>query len=83
MPEVAAAVRVSRRLLEQSFRAVTGRTVLDFIQDARFAKVTQMLKETETPVEAVGRFCGFRSPTHLMTLFKRRYGQTMTAYRRG
>lgn len=82
VPEVAAAARISRRLLEQNFRDVTGRTVLDFIQDARFAKVTQMLKETETPIEAISRFCGFRSPTHLMTLFKRRYGQTMTDYRR-
>lgn len=83
VPEVAAAIRVSRRLLEQNFRAATGRTVLDFIQDARFAKVTKMLKETETSVESISRLCGFRSPTHLMTLFKRRYGQTMTAYRRG
>lgn len=82
VPAVAAAVRVSRRLLEQSFRETTGRTVLDFIQDARFEKVTQMLKETETPIEALSHFCGFRSPTHLMTLFRRRYGQTMTAYRR-
>lgn len=82
VPEVAAAVRVSRRLLEQNFHDATGRTVLDFIQDSRFAKVTKMLKETETPVEAISRFCGFRSPTHLMTLFKRRYGQTMSAYRR-
>lgn len=83
VPAVAAAVRVSRRLLERDFRDATGRTVLDFIQDARFAKVTKMLKETETSVESVSRLCGFRSPTHLMTLFKRRYGQTMTAYRRG
>lgn len=82
VPAVAAAVRVSRRLLEQNFREITGRTVLDFIQDARFEKVMQMLKETETPIEALSHFCGFRSPTHLMTLFRRRYGQTMTAYRR-
>ena len=75
-------MRVSRRLLERNFHDATGRTVLDFIQDARFAKVTKMLKETETPVETISRFCGFRSPTHLMTLFKRRYGQTMSAYRR-
>ena len=82
VPDVAAALRVSRRLLEKSFHDATGRTVLDFIQDARFERVTRMLRETETPIGAISRFCGFRSSTHLMTLFRQRYGMTMTAYRK-
>ena len=81
IPEVAAAVRVSRRLLEQNFHDATGRTILDFIQDARLAQVMKLLRETRTPIGDISRFCGFRSPSHLMTLFKRRYGQTMTEYR--
>lgn len=81
VPDVAAAVRVSRRLLERNFRDATGRTILDFIQDVRFAQVSKMLKTTRTPIADISRLCGFPSPTHLMTLFKRRFGQTMTAYR--
>lgn len=81
VPEVATALRVSRRLLEKSFHDATDKTVLTTILDARFELVTKMLRETATPIDALSRFCGFRSPTHLMTLFRRRYGMTMTAYR--
>lgn len=83
VPDVAAAVRISRRLLERNFRDATGRTVLEFIQDERLARVTKMLKETRTPVADIARLCGFPSPTHLMTLFRHRYGETMTTYRNG
>jgi len=82
VPAVAAAVQLSRRLLERNFRTVTGRTVLDFILEERFRRVKKMLKETATSVESVCRFCGFRSPTHAMTIFRKRYGLTMTEYRR-
>lgn len=81
IPAVAAAVRISRRLLERNFRTVTGRTVLDFILDERFRRAKKMLKETVSPVESVCRFCGFRSPSHAMTIFRKRYGLTMTEYR--
>ncbi len=74
-------MRISRRLLERNFRTVTGRTVLDFILDERFRRAKKMLKETVSPVESVCRFCGFRSPSHAMTIFRKRYGLTMTEYR--
>lgn len=78
---VVTAAKTSRRLLERSFRQTTGRSILDFIQDERFNKLREMLKKTTTPVEVCCTICGFKSPTHAMTLFKKRYGKTMTQYR--
>ena len=41
-----------------------------------------MPKETETSIEAISPFCGLRPPTRPMTIFRRRYGQSTTAFRR-
>lgn len=79
---VVTAAKTSRRLLERNFRHTTGRSILDFIQDERLNKLKEMLKKTTTSVETCCRFCGFRSPTHAMTLFKKRFGMTMSEYRK-
>ena len=38
--------------------------------------------KTTMPINAIGQFCDFKSPAHLKTLFKKHFGQTMSAYRR-
>ncbi len=78
---VVTAAKTSRRLLERNFRHTTGRSILDFIQDERLNKLKEMLKKTTTSVETCCRLCGFHSPTHAMTLFKKRFGMTMSEFR--
>ncbi len=79
---VVTAAKTSRRLLERNFRHTTGRSILDFIQDERLNKLKEMLKKTTTSIETCCRLCGFRSPTHAMTFFKKRFGITMSEYRK-
>ena len=81
VPQVASFLGVSTRLLQRDFRAVTGKTVLRWIQDEKLVHVKEMLRKTTTPIDGIGPFCGFRSPAHLKTLFKARFGMTMSAYR--
>lgn len=81
VPHVASALGISVRLLQRDFRAVTGKTVLQGIQEEKLLHVKEMLRKTTTPIDNIGRFCGFKSPAHLKTLFKDRFGMTMSAYR--
>lgn len=81
VPHVASALGISVRLLQRDFRAVTGKTVLQGIQEEKLLRVKEMLRKTTTPIDNIGRFCGFKSPAHLKTLFKARFGMTMSAYR--
>ena len=82
VPDVAASLGVSTRLLEKNYRAVTGRTVLADIQAMRLEKVKDMLRKTTMPIDNIGPFCGFNSPSHLKTLFRSTFGMTMSDYRR-
>ena len=81
VPHVAAVLGVSVRLLQRDYRTVTGRTVLEDIQDQKLEHVKEMLRKTTMPIDAIGPFCDFKSPAHLKTLFKKRFGTTMSAYR--
>ena len=81
VPHVASALGISVRLLQRDFRAVTGKTVLQRIQEEKLMHVKDMLRKTTTPIDSIGQFCGFKSPAHLKTLFKAHFGMTMSAYR--
>lgn len=81
VPHVAASLGVSVRLLQRDYRTVTGRTVLEDIQDQKLEHVKEMLRKTTMPIDAIGPFCDFKSPAHLKTLFKKRFGMTMSDYR--
>lgn len=82
VPYIAASLGISIRLLQRDYRAVTGRTVLEDIISEKLKRVKEMLHKTTTPIDAIGPFCGFKSPAHLKTLFKARFGMTMSAYRK-
>ena len=82
VPHIATALGVSVRLLQRDYRAVTGRTVMDDIQSAKLEHVKNLLRTTTIPIDTIGPFCDFKSPSHLKTLFKARFGMTMSDYRK-
>ena len=81
VPAIAAAIGVSTRLLQRNYRTVTGRTVLEDLQNAKLERAKSLLRETSTPIDAIGPMCDFRSIAHLKTLFKKKFGMTMSQYR--
>ena len=80
--DVAKASGASIRLLQKSFRAVTGATVSEMIQGARLRRVCSLLSETTTPIGRIAELCGFGDDAHLKKLFRRRFRCTMRDYRR-
>ena len=75
--DVLAEIGLSRRLAEKRFRAATGRSILGEIQDVRFAKVVQLLRETELPIGQLAGLCGWESDSYLKRFFKKRTGLTL------
>jgi LacI family transcriptional regulator len=80
--EMAKMAGMSRRELERRFMQALGRSPKQEILRIRLQRVKELLAETDSPLYQVADQAGFQYPEYLNTLFKRKTGQTMRAYRR-
>jgi LacI family transcriptional regulator len=74
-------VPLSRRVLEDRFRKLLGRTPHDEIARVRFERVRQLLRETRLPLVEIAYRSGFRNAEYLATAFRREFGTSPHAYR--
>lgn len=72
---------VSRRHLEKRMKRAIGITPQVAIFRAQIERAKSMLAESDTPIEAISRTCGFRQPARLNQVFKRLTGMTPGQYR--
>jgi AraC family transcriptional regulator len=63
------------------FRQTTGESPHQFVLQQRVALAQQLLRETDAPLAQVAQESGFASQSHLIDVFKRRFGLTPRAYR--
>ena len=68
--------------IRRAYREAYGRTVCRGIQEARLREVQKLLQRTRVPIGAIGRMCGFGNEFYLKTLFKARFGMTMSQWRK-
>jgi LacI family transcriptional regulator len=80
--DLLAEVPLSRRVLEDRFRKLLGRTPHDEIARVRFERVRQLLRETRLPLAEIARRSGFRNAEYLATAFRRQLGTSPNAYRK-
>jgi len=78
--DVLAEIPFSRRVAEKRFRAATGKTILEEIQDVRFEKICELL-ETDVPIGHIAGRCGLQSDSFLKRFFKARTGMTLREWR--
>lgn len=74
-------VPVSRRVLDRQMHAVLGRSIADEIARVRFAKVKDLLAETDLSLAAIAERSGFGYPQSMAEAFKRRFGVTPGGFR--
>ena len=79
--DVAHYLGVSRSLLDLRFRQLHGRSIHQEVLDVRFARLTDLLRISTSPIGHLARECGFNSTDNLMRQFKKRYGCTMCTWR--
>lgn len=81
VPDVVAHLGCSRRLADLRFREVHGCTILEKITERRLDAVKTRLTLSRAKIETISTECGYRDPCYLKTLFKKRFGCTMTEWR--
>jgi LacI family transcriptional regulator len=80
--DVLATFPCSRRQAEIRFRALTGHSVLEEIQDTRFARALDLLKNPNVALGAIAGRSGWPSELRLERYVKKRTGQTLSHIRK-
>ena len=74
------------RLLDTNFKlpfhAILGHTPVEEVRSVRLDLTARLLRDTQTPVDSIGDFCGFKTLSDLKSAFKRKFVVSMRAYRR-
>ena len=72
----------SRRLAEMRFKAATGHTVTEEIQNVRLEEVRRLLARPDVPISVIASRCGWPSESYLRRLFRRIEGCSLSEARR-
>ena len=80
--DVLRAVPLSRRVLEQRFQRLLGRTPHGEILRVRLERIKRLLAETDLPLRLIAERTGFDHVEYLSVAFRRETGQTPSLYRR-
>lgn len=82
LDEICAEVNYSKYSLCHCFKAVTGATVLDYVNYLRVSAAVERLKQRDGSILSVATECGFSSPTYFNRVFKGVMGCSPSAYRK-
>ena len=80
--EVVKFIGEPRRTAEMHFREATGRSIHDEIDEVRFAKVFELLKNPRLSLNAIPDLCGFATGVALRKAFRLRTGMSMSDWRK-
>lgn len=80
--EVVQGAGIPERTLKRRFKAATGASVIDYLQNLRIEEGKRMLECTDLPVEEISAAVGYADASFFRRLFKRLVGITPSAYRR-
>jgi len=81
--QAAALVHVTPTAFSRFFRREVGKNFTDYVNDLRCSEACLMLLHGDQPVSIVAQACGFDTLSNFNHQFRRRYGVSPRAYRRG
>lgn len=81
VPDLARLAALSRSAFAERFRRLVGETPFDYLLGLRLDRAAAALRETDDPVGALARRCGFDSPAAFSRAFKARFAVTPTQWR--
>jgi transcriptional regulator GlxA family with amidase domain len=80
--QVVARAGIPERTLKRRFRAATGSTLIDYLQNLRVEEAKHLLESAPLPVDEISVAVGYEDPSFFRRLFKRCTGLTPSQYRR-
>lgn len=78
----AASVRLNPDYFARLFRRHTGRRPMEWLNERRLQRASQLLASTRTPLAEIAAACGFNCPFYFSRLFKAHFGVPPSEYRR-
>ncbi len=82
LEDAAAAADMSMSHFIRAFKATTGMTPHAYLTNLRIAKASEQLRLRESSITEVALACGFSSPGHFSTVFRRIVGVSPSEYRK-
>ncbi len=79
--DVATHPGVTERWMEKRFSQTLRRTVREEIHRVRMDTIRAMVSQTECPFNQIAHRCGFANTNRLGSIFKERFGMTMSEFR--
>lgn len=73
---------IPERTIKRRFKAATGTTLIDYIQNLRVEEAKRLLESGQKPVDEISVEVGYEDMSFFRRLFKRRTGLTPSQYRR-
>jgi transcriptional regulator GlxA family with amidase domain len=80
--QVVELANIPERTLKRRFKAATGVTLIDYLQNLRIEEAKRLLESGQMPVDEISVESGYDDPSFFRRLFKRRTGLTPSQYRR-
>jgi transcriptional regulator GlxA family with amidase domain len=80
--QVVQITNIPERTLKRRFKAATGCTLIEYLQNLRIEEAKRLLETSAMPVDDVGAEAGYSDASFFRRLFKRKTGLTPKQYRR-
>ena len=81
MDEMAQAMRCNASTLQQQFRQIFGKTIFDYLRNARLQRAAQALQHDGVSVARAAEIAGYGSQANFSTAFRRYFGAPPKIYR--
>ena len=72
---------IPERTLKRRFKAATGSSLIEYLQNLRVEEAKRLLESTELPIEDISEQTGYSDTSFFRRLFKRLTGLTPSRYR--
>jgi LacI family transcriptional regulator len=76
-------LKCSRRLADLRFRELQGNSIMQTIIEKRLDEVRRRLAGGKEKIDVIASACGFDNSNYLKNLFKKRFGMSMSEFRKG
>lgn len=74
--------QMAERTLKRRFKAATGLTLIDYLQNLRIEEAKRLLESSKRSADAISAAVGYEDASFFRRIFKRRTGLTPVRYRR-
>lgn len=77
---LASSLAISRSKLYSKTKALTGKSVVEFIRIYRLRKISQLLLEEDQPINIIIEKAGIDNPSYFSRIFKKEFGMTPSEF---